>query len=295
MFPEAIRAIRELSPKAFIFENVKGLITKAHAESFAYLYLQLNYPEIDRSWKETWKSHRTRLEKHHTGSQSASTYKVIYQTINAADFGVPQKRERVFIVGLRSDLGVEWSFPAASHSLDALLVDQWATEAYWRRHGLSAGHRATMLPRLRARLARAKKNKKEIKTQPWKTVRDAISDLPEPGLRDDSGYPNHVLVPGARSYLGHSGSPFDFPAKTVKAGDHGVGGGENALKHLNGKVRYFTVRELARLQTFPDDFAFQGSWGQILKQLGNAVPVRLAQVIGQSVRDALEKKTKKPN
>src|SRR5687767_2163891 len=52
MFPEAIRAVKELAPKAFVFENVKGLITKAHAEYFAYLYLQLNYPEISRSWNE---------------------------------------------------------------------------------------------------------------------------------------------------------------------------------------------------------------------------------------------------
>ena len=56
----------------------------------------------------------------------------------------------------------------------------------------------------------------------------------------------------ARKYLaGHTGSALDEPAKTLKAGDHGVPGGENMLMLPDGTVRYFTVRESARLQTFP--------------------------------------------
>jgi DNA (cytosine-5)-methyltransferase 1 len=48
-------------------------------------------------------------------------------------------------------------------------------------------------------------------------------------------------------------------------------------------VRYFTVRESARLQTFPDSFIFHGAWSEVMRQLGNAVPVRLAEVIGKNV------------
>jgi DNA (cytosine-5)-methyltransferase 1 len=51
----------------------------------------------------------------------------------------------------------------------------------------------------------------------------------------------------------------------------------------DGLVRYFTVRESARLQTFPDDYIFHGSWSETMRQLGNAVPVRLAKAIGDSV------------
>jgi DNA (cytosine-5)-methyltransferase 1 len=55
----------------------------------------------------------------------------------------------------------------------------------------------------------------------------------------------------------------------------------------NGDVRYFTVRESARLQTFPDGFIFHGSWTEVMRQLGNAVPVSLAQVVASSVAEKL--------
>ncbi|MFH0911218.1 MAG: DNA cytosine methyltransferase, partial [Planctomycetota bacterium] len=98
---------------------------------------------------------------------------------------------------------------------------------------------------------------------------------------------NHRFQPGARPYPGHTGSPFDEPAKTLKAGDHGVPGGENMLAYPDGKVRYFTVRESARLQTFPDKFIFHGSWTETMRQLGNAVPVALARVVAKEIHRLL--------
>jgi DNA (cytosine-5)-methyltransferase 1 len=84
----------------------------------------------------------------------------------------------------------------------------------------------------------------------------------------------------------------DQPAKTLKAGDHGVPGGENMLIHINGKVRYFTVREKARLQTFPDKYHFEGPWSATTKQLGNAVPVRLSKIVCASLAKVLAPKKK---
>ena len=55
------------------------------------------------------------------------------------------------------------------------------------------------------------------------------------------------------------------------------------LRKSRGAVRYFTVRESARLQTFPDDFLFHGSWSETMRQLGNAVPVELARLVGNNV------------
>ena len=80
----------------------------------------------------------------------------------------------------------------------------------------------------------------------------------------------------------------DEPAKTLKAGVHGVPGGENMLVREDGSFRYFTVRESARLQTFPDNFLFQGSWSESMRQLGNAVPVDLAAAIAKSVKARLK-------
>jgi DNA (cytosine-5)-methyltransferase 1 len=87
--------------------------------------------------------------------------------------------------------------------------------------------------------------------------------------------------------VGHTGSPLDEPAKTLKAGDHGVPGGENILVQPDGSIRYFTVREAARIQTFPDDYVFHGAWSETMRQLGNAVPVQLGAVVASSVRQKL--------
>jgi DNA (cytosine-5)-methyltransferase 1 len=126
-----------------------------------------------------------------------------------------------------------------------------------------------------------------LKTLPWRTVRDAIAGLPDAESKAAASVPNHVFQPGARSYPGHTGSPMDLPAKTLKAGDHGVPGGENMMVRDDGSVRYFTVRESARIQTFPDGFRFHGSWTETMRQLGNAVPVLLAQRVASSVAEKL--------
>ena len=286
MWSEAVRAVRETQPKAFIFENVKGLTRGAFASYLAYIVHQLTYPETVRLDDESWQDHLARLEKRHTGRGrwSGLRYRVIYRVLNAADYGVPQRRERVVFVGFRSDLGMEWSFPEATHSLDALLWDQ-ANGDYWERHRVARASRA-----LSARLSeRAATLRIKPRLRPWRTVRDAIGDLPDPQIepRKAMSYLNHRFQAGARAYPGHTGSPLDEPAKTLKAGVHGVPGGENMLSDAEGHVRYFTVRESARLQTFPDDFVFHGAWSEAMRQLGNAVPVNLAVVLALEVRAKL--------
>ena len=194
----------------------------------------------------------------------------MHKLLNAADFGIPQKRERVVFVGFRSDVRSGWTFPDETHSLEALLYSQFRSGEYWDRHRLLR-RQGVYAPRFGERGTRMRS---QPDTLPWLTVRDAISDLPHPE-RGDGGYLNHRFQPGARAYVGHTGSAMDEPAKTLKAGVHGVPGGENMLRRLDGSVRYFTVRESARLQTFPDDYALHGAWGEAMRQIGNAVPVSL--------------------
>ncbi len=285
MWGEAVRVVRETKPPAFVFENVKGLTRATFATYLAYIVHQLTYPELVRKADEEWVSHLMRLEAHHTaGRESGLKYNVVYRVLNAADYGVPQRRERVVFVGFRDDLGMEWSFPKESHSLDALLWDQFRSREYGERHG--ARVIGLTDPRM---LSRALKLPERPEALAWRTVRDAIGDLPDPQhkLADAKRFHNHRYQSGARSYPGHTGSPLDLPAKTLKAGVHGVPGGENMLLRPDGSVRYFTVRESARLQTFPDNYRLHGSWTESMRQLGNAVPVELARVIGNGVASRL--------
>ena len=282
MWSEAVRAVRETQPQAFIFENVKGLTRESFATYLAYIVHQLTYPSLTRRAEQSWEEHLSRLERHHTSGRSKNglKYRVIYRVLNAANYGIPQRRERVVFVGFRSDLGVQWSFPEETHSLSALLWDQTHGD-YWRRHRVSKEGRVIAL-RYATRAARLQTKPALL---PWRTVRDAIGNLPDPELqpRMASAILNHKFQAGARSYAGHTGSPMDEPAKTLKAGVHGVPGGENMLSRADGSVRYFTVRESARLQTFSDEFAFHGGWSEAMRQLGNAVPVEFAAIIARDV------------
>jgi DNA (cytosine-5)-methyltransferase 1 len=286
MFPQAIRAVRELRPRAFIFENVKGLTRSSFSNYLEYIRLQLTYPDLVAKPDEEWLAHMARLEDHHSkGAECGLHYNVLMRVLNAANYGVPQRRERVFIVGFRSDTGIEWHFPLPSHSRDALLWSQWRDEIYWDLHKVAKKNR----PEAATATARAIKLAEKPQGGAWRTVRDAISDLPDPELSPDSArsFHDHRFQPGARSYPGHTGSPLDEPAKTLKAGVHGVPGGENMLRRADGSIRYFTVRESARLQTFPDEMLFHGSWSETMRQLGNAVPCQLARIVASGVREKL--------
>lgn len=290
MFPATVDVVRRLKPKAFIVENVKGLTRSTFANYYQYILLQLEFPDVPPRKDEDWYDHLLRLQAERTSGrkkESGLSYNVVPTLVNAADYGIPQKRERVFIVGFRSDLGIEWSFPKATHSLDALLHDQWVTGVYWERHGIPVNQRPSMPVKFASRVRKLRDNLLPIDTLPWRTVRDALDGLPEPQSKGARKIPDHGFQGGARVYPGHTGSPLDLPAKTLKAGDHGVPGGENMMVKENGEVRYFTIRESARLQTFPDGFRFHGSWTETMRQLGNAVPVMLAQRVASSVAECL--------
>jgi DNA (cytosine-5)-methyltransferase 1 len=290
MFPEAVRAVRELKPQAFVFENVKGLLRENFTKYFNYVLLQLEFPNVVKAEREDWTEHHGRLQRLKTwGRYDGLQYHIVVDLLNAANYGVAQRRERVFVVGFRGDVNEKWSFPKPTHSRDALLRDLWVTGDYWHRHGISRRQAPAFDERLHFTVQRLREPDFLALSKPWRTVRDALVGLPDPVKFPKNEVPNHAYNPGARSYPGHTGSPLDEPAKTLKAGDHGVPGGENMLLMPDGRVRYFTARESARLQDFPDDFVFYGSWTESMRQIGNAVPVTLGRVVGDSVAQALRR------
>ncbi len=279
MFPQAVRALLEIKPRAFIFENVRGLLRKNFSRYFNYIILQITYPEIIRKENQSWEEHFAILEKRHTSNSfyEGLKYNVVFRLVNAADYGIPQKRERVFIVGFRNDVKGEWSFPETTHSKEALDYTKFCTGEYWEKHNLPLKSFKTYSSSLL--FPQEKK--------PWVTVRDVISDLPNPEFCSEK-IVNHVYQGGARIYPGHTGSQLDEPSKTIKAGSHGVPGGENMIVLDDHSVRYYTVREAARIQTFPDDYIFPCSWTESMRQIGNAVPVQLGKIMTDSIEKVLK-------
>lgn len=271
MWPEAIRAVRETRPRAFLFENVRGLARAAFADYLRWIVAHLRHPEMARKDGEDHAKHTQRLE----ACGLPASYRVLVLQVNAADYGAAQKRHRVIVAGVRADLAAELEPPPPTHSRERLLWDQWVSGEYWRRHGLAVPADSDIPATDRATVMRLRGQDARPPEKPWVTVRDALAGLGEP-----NGKANHVFQDGARTYPGHTGSPLDQPAKALKAGDHGVPGGENMMVRDDGSVRYFTTREAARLQGLPDTYHFPRSWTESMRQLGNAVPAQLSEAMG---------------
>lgn len=276
MFPAMTEVIAELRPKAFIVENVKGLTREAFKEYFDYVKRRLQLPTLRATDGEDWRHHWRRLQGEHSEIDADLRYELTTTVVNAADYGVPQHRHRVFIVGFRSDIEVDWHFPAPTHSGAALALAQ-AEGVYWDKWKVPERDRVQV-----------RRKPFDDGRLPWKTVREALADIPRPLEGGTPGWLDHVYQPGARSYPGHTGSPLDEPSKALKAGAHGVPGGENMIRYPSGAVRYYSTREAARIQTFPDDYALHGAWSEAMRQIGNAVPVELARIVVASVVESLK-------
>lgn len=283
LWPEFLRCVRETRPRVILAENVRGLLRPSFAPYWDYIRRSLTAPFEKRVEGESWQDHDRRLVKVlAVGGVPSERYDIGFKLVNAADYGVPQVRHRVVLVGFRQDLAVDWAFPEPTHSAEALAADL-ADGSYAERHGLRHAR-----PKMTNRAGRGLTNRAGRGLLPWRTLRDAVGDLPAPVEGQESpGYIHHVGWPGAREYCGHTANDLDRPAKTVKAGVHGVPGGETVMRLDDGSIRYMTVREVARVMTFPDDWRLSGPRGEQMRQLGNAVPVKLGAAICEALRDVL--------
>ena len=184
---------------------------------------------------------------------------VHFKVLNAANYGVPQRRERVIFIGKRDNVDIDYnknnSHPVTTHS-----------------------------------------EKNEENKKCWKTVKDAIGYLENKAENKDtnhifSNHSNNMKQKIEKVNIGESlyktyGDAFhkcdpDKPSRTVKENHGGV-----FLHYKN--PRCMTPRELADLQSFPKDFIFKGSKSDILKQIGNAVPVGLGKAIGGHIHKLLD-------
>ena len=197
VFPEAVRAVRELRPmrlhirkrKRSPARDVRGVF-RIHQPA---AQLSIAYSALQQDTGRTIVFVSNAIIPR---GSIPSEYNVVYRLLNAADYGVPQRRERVFLVGFRSDLGVHWSFPEQNHSEDSLLRDQWIVGDYWDKHRVARRKRPTLTPRQTARVEKLQSMLIDGKL-PWLTVRDAVGNLPEPANAREATIANHIFNPGA--------------------------------------------------------------------------------------------------
>jgi DNA (cytosine-5)-methyltransferase 1 len=322
MFPAVFKAVRQIRPKAVICENVRGLLRPSFKDYFQYIQNELKLPFETRDDEVPWQEHNAVLTGILDGltedDRDGEHYRVLKVPVNAADYGVPQIRNRVLLIAFRADLQVDvdafekevTTRQFSEHALYRSMREE--NGPYWQRHpDVDPDVKAMVIERL----------PKEVEDDclPWRTLRDAIkgygtnSETPLPALPDINlsrldmttqqaeklGITDHIGWPGARIYKGHTPNELDKPAKTVKAGVHGVPGGESVVqldKHVVDKSdprgrryehRYMTVRETARVMTFPDEWTGSGPRGEKMRQLGNAVPVALGEYFAKAVAEAL--------
>lgn len=301
-FPEMFRAIREMQPKAVICENVRGLLRPSFMSYFDYIKRELALPFEERADGGSWRDHDEVL-RHMLDTATVDPherYDVEHFPVNAADYGVPQIRHRVIIIAFRRDVGVDrarFRELVRPRYSEASLHESMVDGSYWERHpGVPGKVRKQVMARIPFRPATPPVNDKPL---PWRTLRDALAGIDgQPSLppitrldrkeHNLGGFSGHIGWPDARIYPGHTPNELDRPAKTVKAGVHGVPGGESVLLLDDDSHRYMTVRETARVMTFPDHWKLVGPRGEQMRQLGNAVPVRLGRVFADAVATVLD-------
>lgn len=234
-----LRVLEDTRPHAFLLENVEGIAYRGKDEG-----LRLLLDAIEGINKRT-----------------RSKYRPTFQVLNAADFGVPQVRRRVLMVGVRD--GSEFQFPQPTHSEDPAPL---------------AG------------------------LEPYRTAWDAIGDLQSPVDEDLAmrGQWADLLpsIPEGNNYLWHTdrmgGMPLfgwrrrywsfllklakRLPSWTIQAQPG------PAIGPFHWDNRRLSMRELCRLQTFPDDVNITGSRVAVQRQVGNAVPSLLGEVMGRAIR-----------
>ena len=289
LWPWTIKAVRKLEPLSFAFENVPAMDT-IHKDYLEYLVLALSLPN-EAKLNTCWNEDKKRLIQIFK-DRDPPEYRVQVMKLNAAEYGTAQARTRIFVVGTRHDIKGEIIKPEVTHSLDQLMTDKWKNGSYWERVGMQR-------PEIDAAGSKwmRQDNKKPSQdlfdlmapTNPlcaYRTVREAIMTIPQ------HANCNEPAPRKAKAYKGHTGSPIDEASKTLRAGDHGVSGGENMIdwgneRATNDRYEHFSVRQAATISDFPMDYDFAGTWSDGLKQIGNAVPGNLGHVVGQSIKNAL--------
>jgi len=233
--------LRDAKPRAFLLENVRGLAYSGKDEGLRHLIEGIS--QVNR--------------------EARTKYRVEWKTLNAADFGVPQLRERVFLIGSRD--GASFRFPKSTHSADI---------------------ESSMFP-----------------LDPHRTTWDALGDLPEddddavlvvggkwgdllPTIPEGENYLFHTNRGGGRPLFGWRRRFWSFLLKIAKSRPSWTIQAQPgpATGPFHWRSRRLSARELCRLQTMPDGIKFDCARSEVQRMLGNAVPSLLAEVLAREIK-----------
>jgi len=220
LYLELLRIITDKQPIFFVAENVKGILSLAKGRVVAMIMDDF----------------------------ASAGYRVACKVLNAADYGVPQTRERVILVGVRLDIGIHVSFPEPTHADP----DSEAQPSLF-----------------------------DTRMKPWVSIGEALAHIPEP--EDAPDLPNHTYSKYKlrfNNYLGHRRVDPGRPAPTVTARGDDRGG--VVVLHHPGNHRRMSCREMAIAQSFPMGFVFVGSQTSVYRQVANAVPPLMAEAIARA-------------
>ncbi|WP_046176506.1 DNA cytosine methyltransferase [Domibacillus indicus] len=252
--------VNEVQPKFFLLENVKGLL------SAALKHRPLNKRGIEHPPLEPEEEQGSALNHllQHFGN-----YNVKLSIINAADYGIPQTRERVFIVGVRNDLGIEFEFPESTHNKDGsdgklpwvtmgqVLENLNITEHHYMNYSEERLRFMRLIPQ-------GGGNWRDLRVHGDEIVREAMGGAYNSGggkvgffRRLSVNKPSPTLLTSPAQKSTNLGHPYED--------------------------RPLSIEEYLFIQGFPTDFRVAGSLMKQYTQIGNAVPVQLAEILGRSI------------
>ncbi len=235
--PEYFRALQELRPKVFLFENVDGFFFKTHQEEFEYL-------------KE---------------KSEELGYQISYRVVNCANYGVPQTRKRFFCVGSRIDLPM-FTFPEETHA-----DPQKETGLLpWVTCGEVIGEFDNI-------------TEEEKKQRPGAKDYELLLEIPAGDnylyFTEKRGYPEPKFKWKSRYWTFLLKLTPDRPSWTIQASF------SNNQGPFHWRNRFLRIEELKRLQTIPDEYMLQGNMKEQWRQVGNAVPAYMAQVLAGKIKE----------
>jgi len=235
LYRHFVRAVSVKQPKIFVAENVKGLLSANKGKAIKQIISDFE----------------------------SLGYRVFPHVYNFADYGVPQFRERLIMIGIRNDIDSEFLIPEPTHGVDKKFPY------------VSAGKALKNVEKIKSNSERmniAEKTKRMLEL------------IPPGGNFQSIPKSSPLYVKGLISHV-YRRLHKDKPSYTIIAS----GGGGTWTYHYS-EPRPLTNRERARIQTFPDNFEFVGSMAEVRKQIGNAVPPEGVRPIAKEIRKILESK-----